>query len=437
MAAQMAAATGNNSGSSKSEKKTPTDQSQNLSSSSKSPLPTKETTQSARDKIKVCKLPPETKRPPALLQTACAFSQTSSIYSNPLTDLNKAREANKASGSGSQGALDLTVGKNVPRKTSTPLSLKPSTPQLPTGGLGGGTINLKKESSLLKPGAIGSGSQPAVTASAAVTQGIDSNLLAKMNMDLAAQLKLDPITAAALQNPSIASQLLSPYLGLGLGGMPPSSGKGDTKSPFSADSLLGKSAGARDPKLTSSPSDYLKSPGGATPPPKRPSDPARMFSSPSSTISHERDLLNRRGPQSTIPSSSSAASAQALLGLGSSANHQSSRSSLMTSAPSSSSYNSRGLSSSPSLQSEKRGNPWHTPVSHYGSKPLEAPKSAKDFQSALLGLGAPSSSASISSSWNPATLTSSTASSSSQPSPAASAAALAGFTKLIPGPVAL
>ena len=41
-----------------------------------------------KERLKVCKPPPETKRPPRLMQTPCAFVQTSTFYTNPLAEVN-------------------------------------------------------------------------------------------------------------------------------------------------------------------------------------------------------------------------------------------------------------------------------------------------------------------------------------------------------------
>ena len=40
-----------------------------------------------KERLKVCKPPPETKRPPRLMQTPCAFVQTSTFYTNPLAEV--------------------------------------------------------------------------------------------------------------------------------------------------------------------------------------------------------------------------------------------------------------------------------------------------------------------------------------------------------------
>ena len=231
-----------------------------------------------KDRSKVCKPPPDTKRPPSLMQTPCAFKQTTSIYTNPLAELTKAREAaaansasssNKSSasqplsmghsnmalsnmlssGSHSMAPLDLT---STPKKHSfTGKSPPPLTSPKPGGGMG---LNLKKESSLLKPGAIGSSGQENTSSSAKNQQALD--LAAILQLDPS---KLDPATAALhlqlTQQLAANPQLLNPsspsYLNLSALGKPPastslatsgsSSIKNETKvSPFSAEALLSK-----------------------------------------------------------------------------------------------------------------------------------------------------------------------------------------------------
>lgn len=65
--------------------------------------PTKKDSKS-KEKSKVCKLPPDTKRPPRLIQTPCPYSQTASIYGSPKSELQKARDS--ASKSNSSPALE-------------------------------------------------------------------------------------------------------------------------------------------------------------------------------------------------------------------------------------------------------------------------------------------------------------------------------------------
>ena len=60
--------------------------------------PTKKDSKS-KEKSKVCKLPPDTKRPPRLIQTPCPYSQTASIYGSPKSELQKARDSASKSGS--------------------------------------------------------------------------------------------------------------------------------------------------------------------------------------------------------------------------------------------------------------------------------------------------------------------------------------------------
>ena len=59
----------------------------------------KESKENSKERQKVCKPPPETKRPPSLMQTPCAFVQTSTIYTNPLTEITKLKAAAGKSGS--------------------------------------------------------------------------------------------------------------------------------------------------------------------------------------------------------------------------------------------------------------------------------------------------------------------------------------------------
>ena len=47
----------------------------------------------SKEKSKVSKLPPDTKRPPRLIQTPCPYSQTASIYGSPQSELMKARDS--------------------------------------------------------------------------------------------------------------------------------------------------------------------------------------------------------------------------------------------------------------------------------------------------------------------------------------------------------
>lgn len=228
-----------------------------------------------KDRNKVCKPPPDTKRPPSLMQTPCAFKQTTSIYTNPLAELTKAREAAAANASTSNSksaanqllsmsASNLAQGSSssANSQSAAPLDLtatpkKPqftgkSPPPLTSPKLGMG-LNLKKESSLLKPGAIGSSGQENASSSAKNQQALE--LAAILQLDPS---KLDPATAALqLQitqqlaaNPQLLNPASSSYMNLAALGIPPapsslSSGspsvKNETKvSPFSAEALLSK-----------------------------------------------------------------------------------------------------------------------------------------------------------------------------------------------------
>ena len=231
-----------------------------------------------KDRNKVCKPPPDTKRPPSLMQTPCAFKQTTSIYTNPLAELTKAREAAaaNASPSNSKSAANQLLSMNASNMsqgssssansqsaapldlTATPKKLQftgKSPPPLTSPKLGMG-LNLKKESSLLKPGAIGSSGQENASSSAKNQQALDQQTLtAILNLDPS---KLDPATASLQSqiaqqlaaNPQLLNPASSSYMNLAALGIPSvpsslssgsSSVKNETKvSPFSAEALLSK-----------------------------------------------------------------------------------------------------------------------------------------------------------------------------------------------------
>ena len=111
----------------------------------KEPSPAKKESKS-KEKAKVSKLPPETKRPPRLLQTPCPYSQTASIYGSPQSELQKARDSatksnnNTSSGGGAEaglkadpGILDLSSSARAPRPApaTVPPSPRPAPAQPP------------------------------------------------------------------------------------------------------------------------------------------------------------------------------------------------------------------------------------------------------------------------------------------------------------------
>ena len=78
---------------------------------------------SEKDRSKVCKPPPDNKRPPSLMQTPCAFVQTSRIYTNPMAEINKLRGESTNSSiyvpkpppkQASAGTLDLSGIRKMP-----------------------------------------------------------------------------------------------------------------------------------------------------------------------------------------------------------------------------------------------------------------------------------------------------------------------------------
>ncbi len=121
-----------------------------------------------KDRHKVCKPPPETKRPPRLIQTPCAFVQTNHIYTNPMAELTKAKEAVAAASAVSGGGSSLSNNNNLSAAFEMPvkrggssgggssqshhhpiLDLSSGKRSMPKSEPTHGLLNLKKESSLL------------------------------------------------------------------------------------------------------------------------------------------------------------------------------------------------------------------------------------------------------------------------------------------------
>ena len=107
-----------------------------------------------KDRAKVNKPPPDNKRPPSLMQTPCAFVQTSTIYTNPMAELQKLR-GDKSGGSTNRPApvpmpepgsvMDLSrmpgLISAASMSNNEPDHLRHSSPGL-------GALNLKKEEQL-------------------------------------------------------------------------------------------------------------------------------------------------------------------------------------------------------------------------------------------------------------------------------------------------
>jgi len=75
----------------------------------------------------VCKPPPDTKRPPRLIQTPCPYSQTASIYGSPKSELQKAKDLVAKSSGGQtstsskpESVLDLSSTSKVEYKPPPP-----------------------------------------------------------------------------------------------------------------------------------------------------------------------------------------------------------------------------------------------------------------------------------------------------------------------------
>ena len=121
----------------------------------KEPSPSKKESKN-KEKSKVSKLPPDTKRPPRLIQTPCPYSQTASIYGSPKSELQKAKDSAAKSGSNSTAEtnskfdpaaiLDLSSSSRVeyqapppapaaapPSRPTPPPPAPPAVPSLPSG----------------------------------------------------------------------------------------------------------------------------------------------------------------------------------------------------------------------------------------------------------------------------------------------------------------
>ena len=107
----------------------------------KEPSPSKKESKN-KEKSKVSKLPPDTKRPPRLIQTPCPYSQTASIYGSPKSELQKAKDSAAKSGSNSTAEtnakfdpaaiLDLSSSSRVEYQAPTPAVARPPSRPAPT-----------------------------------------------------------------------------------------------------------------------------------------------------------------------------------------------------------------------------------------------------------------------------------------------------------------
>jgi len=305
-----------------------------------------------KDRQKVSKPPPDTKRPPRLMQTPCAFVQTNHIYTNPMAELTKAKEAVLAATANAAARDKLPMGAGTIEtqlsRAAHPTSIldlsshrrvPPKSEHQPTTGL----LNLKKESALL--------AHPHSSASSINLMGLNNSMKREGLM---------------------SSSSMSHPLGFSGSGSSPSTGSSPSllkhemkSSPFSAESLLSKSSSSSNNK--SSYSSHLQ---------HSMSDLVKM-----SERSKQDAAMSRLSPAAPLSSLSLPRTSP---------------------APHSSSFTT---SHSPlsTGHDKSRNSPWHTPVSQGGGsqKPAipvspvvresEASKkeSLASFQSALFGLSYP------------------------------------------------
>lgn len=118
--------------------------------------PSKKETKS-KEKSKVSKPPPDTKRPPRLIQTPCPYSQTSSIYGSPKSELQKAKDVVAKSAGGqtsnssrTESVLDLSSTSKVEYKAPPPPTpmLQPNFNRQPESD---GILNLSRSEKPLNP----------------------------------------------------------------------------------------------------------------------------------------------------------------------------------------------------------------------------------------------------------------------------------------------
>ena len=302
-----------------------------------------------KDRQKVSKPPPETKRPPRLIQTPCAFVQTSHFYTNPMVELTKAKEA-VAAASAAAAARDKlpmgvgTIESQLTRTTTTSIldlsaqrkHHKSEQPQPPPTGL----LNLKKESSLL--------ANP--HSSAASSANVMGPAMKRENLPLSHPLGFGPPLASS-----------------------PSAPKPEMKSsPFSAESLLSKSSPSAQSKASGSFSHAM-------------SDLVKM-----SSDRGKQDQMSRLSPAAQLSSLPRASPAPR------SSPFATSHSPLPTSQD-------KARTSpwhTPVSQAAGTGQKPAIPVSPVVRETDSAKNSLSSFQSALLGLSYPTTTTSSSSSSN-------------------------------------
>ena len=310
-----------------------------------------------KDRQKVSKPPPDTKRPPRLMQTPCAFVQTNHIYTNPMAELTKAKEAVLAAtanaaardklpmGAGTiesqlsraahaTSILDLSSHRRVPPKSEHHSTV--------TTGL----LNLKKESALL--------AHPHSSASSINLMGL--NTMKREGLMSSSSMSHPLGFTGSASSPSTGSS--------------PSLLKHEMKSsPFSAESLLSKTTSSSNNKSSSSSySSHLQ---------HSMSDLVKM----SAERSKQDAAMSRLSPAAPHSSMSLPRTSPAPL-----------------SSPFTTSHSPLSTG-----HDKSRNSPWHTPVSQGGGsqKPAipvspvvrDSEASKKDslasFQSALFGLSYP------------------------------------------------
>jgi len=240
---------------------------------------TKEAKREGKEKLKVSKPPPETKRPPRLLATPCPYLQTASIYGSPQSDLQKAREVGAAAASANN------VQESVVDLSSTSAGYKAGAPGPPPAPR---PTPMERRGEASSPArSLSNNSRPPSAAPPAAHQQQPSDLTVDLTMAkppsvVVAPPKASPFSAEALLSKAPTPKSLPP-LSMGIkgilegGGEPrPPSHASPSPRPRASPSLPPSSSFPSFPSSTASASSPYSKPAAPVPPNPRASQPPSL-----------------------------------------------------------------------------------------------------------------------------------------------------------------
>jgi len=238
---------------------------------------TKEAKREGKEKLKVSKPPPETKRPPRLLATPCPYLQTASIYGSPQSDLQKAREV------GAAAASTHNAQESVVDLSSSSAGYKAGAPAAPPAPRVHPPVERQGETS--SPGrSLSNNSRPPSAAPPAAHQQQPSDLTVDLTTKppvAATPPKASPFSAEALLSKAPTPKSLPP-LSMGIKGIleggeprPPSQHASPSPRPRASPSLPPSSSFPGFPSSSSSSNSYSK-PAAPVPPNPRASQPSSL-----------------------------------------------------------------------------------------------------------------------------------------------------------------